>query len=920
MAMLICTADGNLTDAATWSLASDGTGAQLTTLTASTLVGASYTYSSAFTGTNTHIVDGVAIFLSSGGIGTFSVALSEDNGTTATREVTVNASDLPTAASWVFFKFGSTLTLDGGTDYKIGVKSPSASVTVFRDATAANWGRLLRRTTTQAPAAGDTMLICGEWTAASTVTARTVTMNETASTDYGTGTATATAPTQTNTQAFTGLQIGQSGTLTWGTTAATNYLLRLSGNLVVWSGGTYNQGTTGTPCPRDSTMTLEFDCAADGDFGFLAMQGATVSKQGLSRTSGKDVWWALLSGGGHNIFSTGANTGFAYSTTNGSPIATSITSEAFGTFAVGDAIGQNNSTAVIPAGTTILGYRDNNGNNFGDTTGISASSSIRMSANASQTQSGSTAFTNGGFIGSTLLTVNADTGWLSGDRIAIASTTRLRTDCEERTLSSNATSTQLPISALTVRHDGVSPVQAEVILLTRNVKVRSTLSTAMTYCFFATTATADLDWVEFRYIGLNTASKRGLEITTTTGSFDMRYSAISDGEFTVVYITGATFNNVTLRYNAIYNTGTSSGAPVNLATATSGTSWNISDNIVMLSASGNGFTLSDVGGTFQNNRAIGAGSSGFSIAEANTIGPISGLVAHSCASIGISASTNGTRGVVSNTTTWRNSSSGVDASSQRNSLTFNGLTAFGNLGANLSIGGDITLIDAVLNGDTSFATSSGVQLYAGKLVGIGCDFSTTSGIKTAHTDDVVFSGSATVVDAIFHNSKFGAASEVASQSNLSDNSSIASMNHDQVAGAHRTYKRYGTITRDTTIYNTASPSERLTPNNASAKLSSGSRLIGVDSGATKTISVYVRKSVVGDGAAYNGAEPRLMMRRQDIMGYTSDTALDTMTSAAGSWEQLSATTAAASQDGVFEVYVDCDGTAGWVNVDDWSVS
>jgi hypothetical protein len=825
MAMLICTANGNLTDAATWTLAEDGTGAQLSTLTASTATTTSYVYSSAFTGTNTRIVDGIALFCKqSTTTGTVAVTLSEDNGVTATREVTVNASDLPTAESWVFFKFGSTLTLDGGTDYKVGVKGSSAGNATFsRDATAGNWGRLLRRTTTQAPAAGDTMLICGEWTAASTVTARTVTMNETASTDYGTGTATATAPTQTNTQAFTGIQIGQSGTLTWGTTAATNYLLRLSGNLVVWSGGTYNQGTTGTPCPRDSTMTLEFDCAADGDFGFLAMQGSTVNMQGQSRTSGKDVWWTLLN-----------------------------TDEA--------------------AAQTVLGVAD-------------------------------------------------DTGWKSGDRIGVASTTRTNTQCETRDLASDAGASSLTVSAgLTNAHSGTSPTQAEVILLTRNVKVRSTLSTAMTYCNFRETAVVDIDWVEFRYIGLNTSSKRGIEVFTTTGSFDMRYSAVSDGEFTVVYMTGATFNNVTLRYNAIYNTGTSSGAAVNVATATSGTSWNISDNIVMLTASGNGFTLSDVGGTFQNNRAIGAGSSGFSIAEANTIGTISGLVAHSCASIGISASTNGTRGVVSNTTTWRNSSSGVDVSSQRNSLTFNGLTAFGNLGANLTIGGDITLIDAVLNGDTSFATSSGVQLYVGKLVGIGCDFSTTSGIKTAHTDDVVFSGSATVVDAIFHNSKFGAASEVASQSNLSDNSSIASMNHDQVAGAHRTYKRYGTITRDTTIYNTASPSERLTPNNASAKLSSGSRLIGVDSGGTKTISVYVRKSVVGDGAAYNGSEPRLMVKRQDIMGYTSDTVLDTMTSAAGSWEQLSATTAAASQDGVFEVYVDCDGSAGFVNVDDWSVS
>jgi hypothetical protein len=39
----------------------------------------------------------------------------------------------------------------------------------------------------------------------------------------------------------------------------------------------------------------------------------------------------------------------------------------------------------------------------------------------------------------------------------------------------------------------------------------------------------------------------------------------------------------------------------------------------------------------------------------------------------------------------------------------------------------------------------------------------------------------------------------------------------------------------------------------------------------------------------------------------------------GQWETLTYTTATFSNDGVAEFYVDCDGTTGWINVDDWSV-
>ena len=40
----------------------------------------------------------------------------------------------------------------------------------------------------------------------------------------------------------------------------------------------------------------------------------------------------------------------------------------------------------------------------------------------------------------------------------------------------------------------------------------------------------------------------------------------------------------------------------------------------------------------------------------------------------------------------------------------------------------------------------------------------------------------------------------------------------------------------------------------------------------------------------------------------------------GQWEKLTYTTATFSSDGVAEFYVDCDGTTGWINIDDWSTT
>jgi hypothetical protein len=150
-------------------------------------------------------------------------------------------------------------------------------------------------------------------------------------------------------------------------------------------------------------------------------------------------------------------------------------------------------------------------------------------------------------------------------------------------------------------------------------------------------------------------------------------------------------------------------------------------------------------------------------------------------------------------------------------------------------------------------------------------------------------------------------------------------NFKGVSGDHRIYKPRlpdGTtssscplIQTDSTVYNTAAPSEKITPLTTASKLESTVKRFAVASGSTASVGVYVYKS-----AAYNGAQPRLIIRRNDPMGYIADTVGATMTTGTGAWENLTTTIAAATADGVLEVVVDCDGTTGSIYVDDWSAT
>lgn len=810
MATYISAADGNFTAAGSWAQVETGTGAVQATIGFNVATGTSYQYSNAFTGTNGNVCDGIMLYCQRvNTTGTVTVALSDDNGTTATREVTINASDLPSTLSWVFFKFASTLTLDGGTDYKVGFKGSSAGNANFsRDASSGvNFSRYLRITTNAASvAAADIFFIVGEYTAAATYTARTITMDSTANTDYG------------------AISVCPQGTLQYGTSASTNYLLRTSGTLNVYENGTFNIGTSGTPIPRTSTAVLEFDCTTAAEFGLIVT--GSFNCYGQSRTSGKDIYYC------------------------------------------------------------------------------------KLNANASA--------------GATSLTVDTDTGWLNGDTIALAPTTRTYTQSESRTLSADATATTLTISSgLTNARDGVSPTQAEIINLTRNVRIRSTGSAAAnaTYVRAAATSTVNIYWTELYYLGSNSTTTSGITVQTTTGTFNMYYCSVHD-MFYYMNISSTSGSGITVRYNGFYNTGTASPTYCVQIAATSGVN-TFSDNIIIYAiASTAALNIADIGGNIDNNVVAASSLYGFYLNQASAVGSFSGNTAHSCNAPGVII-VNSPIGSIGPITIWRCNDYGINVTSNAaTSYTINNLTAFGNVTTNLNINNtpNLTVEGFTSYSETSYSTSYGVIAQSASIANvafINCDISASG--KTAHTADIQINGPA-YVNYSLNNCRLGAASEVTSRSNMTTNSKITSSKHDQTTGAYKYFKTAGTGERDSTTYKTAAPSEKMTPISATTKFPSGSRLAAVDNTKTLTVSVWIRKSAAGDGAAYNGNQPRLIVKRNDAIGITADTVLATYTAGTGSWNQISGTTAAVTDDGALEFYVDCDGTAGWINVDDWTVT
>ena len=834
MAVLAAAANGNLTSSSTWGLVDSTT--YNNSESANTALTTSFVESTGAT-TGIETVDGLAVKIASRSAspsGTMTVHLAIAGVEVTGSAVTVNVSDLPTCTAtsgtttpvdtaeggWFFFKFSSPLTLAGATSYTVGAKTSSGSQVNLWSSSGTNWSRYLRTTTNQAPTTGDDIIITGEWTAAATVTARTVTMDQTAATDYGNNTTTQVTPS---------LAICNNGSLVWGTSASTNYILRQSGYVIIYNGGTYTQGISGTEIPRTSTATLQMDCAADGDFGIVTRKGSTLNMYGLSRTSGKNVVQTKL-----------------------------------------------NADAAASA---------------------------------------------------TSLTLVDDTGWLSGDVVCLAPTTRTGSQFESKAATGNATSTTIAVNALTNAHSGTSPTQAEVGLLTRNNVMKGVTANVVTFLFVGSTAAISISWTEFQYISTAATGKGGIEITTTTGSCTVDSCSIHDTDSCPFRCTAASGNGFTVTNTICYNINIVNGG-FNITAATSNTSWTIDHCMFCGGTNNNLVTLGDIGGTFTNCSVSGCANSGLAMSEANSMGTFSGLQVHSNSNQGIiwSATPTGTN-TFTTTDIWRQGSAGqiLPGTGSGQTLNFTSCNFFGNSTVNIrmSTAGSYIFANCTFNGDSTFSTPTGLDINgagSGVVQLYSCSFSVVSGIKTQQTQDINFGNNTMFQIVNSDDCIFNGTAVYASPNSLAfpvGTAVLTAQNFGQTANDNRSYFPNGTATMGVvqsdsgTVHGTDPLSEKLTPASASVKLRTGPKYVAVDSGSTSTFSIFVQKN-----GSYNGNAPRLLLLRQDSMGITADTVCATFSAGANTWQQLTYTTPTAPQNGVWQFVIDCDGTAGAIFVGD----
>lgn len=830
-AYLHCCADGDWTAAATWELC-DAT-ALLDSQASNQALTTSFVSSAAFT-PGAITIDGIAVKVATRTLsptGTMSVRLAIAGVAVAGTTVTINVSDLPDdigsagtsysgcSIGWVFFKFSASVTLVAATAYTLqATTSSAAQVNCFTNGTAGNWSRLLRTTTTAAPIAGDSLFIGGEWTAAATKTDRAVTYNETASTDYG-GASVAVAS----------IGVSKGGTLNLQNTAATAYVLRLSGLLQFWAGSVHDFGVTNV-LPDDSSFKLEFDCAADNDFGLCTFAGLNFK--------GPDHW-----GTGHHY--------------------------------------------------------------------------ARLTADAA--------------VAATAMTLDRTTGWKSGEIVVVAPTTRVITAGEERILNADAIGTGIVVTAgLANAHQGNAAweAQADVINLTRKFTFTST-GAFQNFIYMRGPTGVTATFVHFERLGSFTRIGFDLGGSVTHEFTDCCFSRAKDDLLWPVASGGATY--IFTRCTSWQIGTTTAGwlligqgvGSINACTAT---------DCVFLSS---GTNLNGCLYLPASCQTIVTGSrfSGFAEAGVRIEGGQQGAIIEDCEFYNSGSGT--TQALFFNSggsyqarvrrcKFWRNVGIAGASINGVYDMEFEDCSFYGNASAGvlwtISTG---RILNSLFASETGYACASGLSVNPSSQPGStdvelhGCDFSLVAGNRIAHTTQDILQTVANVRwRLLVAGTPLRCATEISAVT-WDTGTVIAWQRRDGAANIHSTRKYgYGTIDIETSTVGVATPSMKMSPEEATVKFESQKMGYPVVSGKQITFSASVRKN-----GTYNGNAPRLVLKANGAIGVNKDVVLDTHTAAADTWETLTGQMpATADEDGVAQVVVDCDGTAGAIFVDDFSAS
>jgi hypothetical protein len=277
----------------------------------------------------------------------------------------------------------------------------------------------------------------------------------------------------------------------------------------------------------------------------------------------------------------------------------------------------------------------------------------------------------------------------------------------------------------------------------------------------------------------------------------------------------------------------------------------------------------------------------------------------------------------SNFTLNYNATYGLNLSTS-NQVVINGVSASGNTTSNVYL---TTTTDAwIYNGSfgnpfSTITNASNIQMAGtcGLVNFDNCNLSTTN---VATSNFQLNSGSNSISKVTFRGCNYiGALSFFPSQSIMYNglNVFVSVQKQNGIKDNNFTYYTYGIIYTDTVIYDSSGKSLKCVPNSANAPLRVKGFEVPLKSGYTASISLKVRKSVVGDGGVYNGIQPYVVMKYNpmaNFSGITSDVIIGTATDAAnGAWQTLTYTTPISNDNTNLEFWFYQTGTTGWINWD-----
>jgi hypothetical protein len=898
MATLISSSNGSFTAASTWGVV------DATSFLDSEANSSSSTVAFIYTGTfipGAITVDGVAIKIAAraaAASGTVMVSLTDHAAGTHVETVSIPTVTIPSFATtynhgWYFFKFSGANTLTVGKGYKVGIQStPTAMITVYRNATTGNWSRMLR-TTAGAPAANDQLHVMGYYSNAGSGSC-TVVMDNVATTSFGTNTAG--GVTQ-------GITVDSLGTLQWGTEAATNYYLKWRGPFVVFEGGTLSVGTPAAPIPASSTAVLETNCVAVVDSYLTITEGGVCNMYGTQIPT--PYTKMTVSAGG-------------WCSTVGTAVTALAGSQSF--------LGLTGTIVINAVNYTILSVTDATHLTLTATAGAQTGVKWTHPVTAS------------------VMVVGTTAGWSNGDALCVASTSLASAECEKVTIASVASGTHVTLSgSLTKMHFGTDPMQAEVGNLTRNVILRSNSATLVGYFLCAATSTVYLKGVAFSRLGRTNSQQEGIVVLTVGGVFNMQYCSVYD--FTVsgavgLNVLGAGGPDISVLYCVVYNINTNLFQNV---ASTAGQT--IVGNLFMSTVTGySPVVLYGARGVFQDNTVVGNDSTTGVVYLNGLVGIFKGNILHCGGTDPLMYIAAGASTVTIEDSTFWGASSMVYVLGDSTTLIANNLTIFAcDTGLH---GSGFLYLDAynwdvygisMFQGDLLYTVAVNFQNYQQSVFRFtNCSFGRSDGIKIGNsgqyfplsfTDNwldtsFVYASNCTSIGELAGNNPTATDPHVGLVG-CSLSSLCAVQRYNGTAGDNRLYTSAGTASSDSVIFDTTA-SVRLTPSAAGQTLDGAHFSVVVVNGNSATVSVKTRESVLVDGAAYNGARPALYVKRNDASGILSDTLLATATAAgSGAFETLSASIGPVTDNAVLTCFVRTGGTdytTGWVNVDTLTTS